>query len=69
MKWIKLLTIVAVALFFFGCGGPRYQNWMQHGSHFKNGDHMAFSLFGWKAPTPEDSKETKEQGWWGVEIK
>lgn len=69
MKWIKLLTIMAVALAFFGCGGPYFAQWPEQKAHFKNGDHMLFSLFGWKAPTAEDSKETKEQSWWGVEVK
>jgi hypothetical protein len=69
MKWIKWLTIVAVTLAFLGCGGAWYQNWSAKNASYKNLDHLAFSWFGYKSVTAEDAQKSKEQGWWGVEVK
>jgi hypothetical protein len=42
--------------------------YMEHDTMYKNWDHMKFSWFGNKNPTPEDQRKSVEQGWWGYEV-
>jgi hypothetical protein len=57
----KLLLLMLLSLFLFGCGLPRGATW-------KNLDHMKYSWWGYKNPTAETGKMSEEQGWWGKEI-
>jgi hypothetical protein len=59
----KLLLLVVLGLFLFGCGAK-----MQRGATWKNWDHMKYSWWGYKNPTVETGKMSEEQGWWGKEI-
>ena len=61
--------MVLMGLFLFGCGAAaRQSEYFQHDSHFKNWDHLAFSIWGFKNPTAETGKNSQEQDWWGKEI-
>ena len=65
-KWIFVLVALG---FIMGCSqGAVQSQWYQHDSMYVNWDHMKFSLFGYRNPTAEDLKMSKEQGWWGAEI-
>jgi hypothetical protein len=65
----KLLIIIMLGLFVYGCGATAQQSeYWKHDSHFKNWDHLKFSLWGYKNPTAETQKESQEQGWWGTEV-
>ena len=59
----KLLLLAVLSLFLFGCGAE-----MRRGSSWKNWDHFKYSWSGYKNPTAETGKMSKEQGWWGKEI-
>ncbi len=59
----KLLLLVVLGLFLFGCGAE-----MQRGASWKNWDHFKYSWSGYKHPTVETGKMSDEQGWWGKEI-
>jgi len=59
----KLLLLAVLSLFLFGCGAE-----MQRGASWKNWDHFKYSWSGYKNPTAETGKMSKEQGWWGKEI-
>lgn len=65
MKWIKLFTIMAVTLAFWGCYGTWFHDWQSYNSSYKNLEHLSFSWFGYQAPTAEDRQDTKEDHWWG----
>ena len=65
----KLILILMLLGFIMGCGQSAVQSeFYQHDSQFVNWDHMKFSLFGYRNPTEEDVKKSREQGWWGAEI-
>ena len=66
----RLLFLFLMGLFLFGCGTTSKQSevFWQHSSHFKNWDHMKFSLWEYRNPTEENYKKSTDQGWWGEEI-
>ena len=65
----KLFLILLAFGFLMACGHSGGQSETnQHGAMYKNWDHFKFSVWGYKNPTPEDIKKSKEQGWWGTEI-
>lgn len=65
MKKIFNLMIIALALIFFmGCS----KAWMSHDTIYKTNDHMYFSWWGYKNPTPDDLKKSQQEGWWGEEV-
>jgi len=64
----KLAAVFILSAFLFGCGGSATQSeFWTHDSLYKNWDHTWFSLSGYKGPTAEDSKNSMQQGWWGIE--
>ena len=65
----KLLVVIMLGLFLYGCGATAQQSeYWTHDSHFKNWDHLKFSLWGYKNPTADTQKNSQEQGWWGTEV-
>jgi len=65
----KLLVILLLGLFLAGCGQSlRESEFYDHGSHYKNFDHLAFSWFGYKNVTDQHVEQSKNQPWWGIEI-
>ena len=65
----KFLAVLMLSAFLFGCGASATQSeFWKHDAMYKNWDHTWFSLSGYKSPTGTDSKNSMEQGWWGVEI-
>ena len=65
----KAIVFVLLALFLAGCSGSLSQSeFLEHDKMYKNWDHMKFSWFGHRNPTPEDQQKSIEQGWWGFEV-
>ena len=65
----KGLVLLAVGLFLAGCGASAKQSeFWEHPSLYTSWDHMKFSWCGYKNPTAETGKQSKEQGWWGIPI-
>jgi hypothetical protein len=65
-KWILLILM---GLFLYGCGaGAKESGFWQHGTMYKNFDHLKFSWFGYKNPDAEKAKQSQEQDWWGIEV-
>jgi hypothetical protein len=65
-KWI---IFAALAMFLLGCShAPRDPELNPHNAHFKNWEHMKFSLWGYRNPTPETLLKSQEQGWWGADV-
>ena len=64
----KLLVVIMFGLFLFGCGAAQESGYWKHDSHFKNWDHLKFSLWGYTNPSAETLNKSQEQDWWGVEI-
>ena len=66
MKKGVLLTLAVFML--AGCGSVSKSEFLQHGSFYKNWDHMKFSWFGYRNPSEENTQKSIEQGWWGVDV-
>ena len=65
----KIILLVIMGLFLASCSGSLVQSeFMEHDTMYKNWDHMKFSWFGYRNPTPEDQKKSVEQGWWGIDV-
>ena len=65
----KLLFILFMGLFLFGCGSNVKQSeFWQRGSHYKNWEHMKFSWGGYRNPNESAHKNSTEQDWWGLDI-
>ena len=65
----KWLLILLLGLFLSGCGAAaRESEFWQHDTLYKDWGHMWFSLYGYKNPTEQKLKESREKGWWGIDI-
>ena len=60
----KILFLLVLGLLLTGCSSEFYK----HDTLYKNSDHMKFSLWEYKNPTPEAAMKSSEQGWWGEAI-
>lgn len=64
-----LFMIVILGFLFSGCSGSVTQSeFMQHSSHYKNCEHVAYSWFGYKKPTAETGQKSEDQAWWGIPV-
>jgi len=69
MHKMKKLFILLIILTVSGCGHLAEQSeFWQHKSIYASGCHMGFSISGYRNPSAEDAKETKQQGWWGIPV-
>lgn len=65
----RLGAILLCGFFLVGCGtAARQSEFWQHDSMYENWDHTRFSVYGFKHPTTDTLKKSKEQGWWGIPI-
>lgn len=65
----KLCLLAFLAFFIIGCGQSAVRSeFYEHDTVYKNWDHMKYSWFGHRNPTPEDGIKSVEQGWWGIEV-
>jgi uncharacterized protein YxeA len=60
----KILFALIALAFIAGCS----PEWYAHDTVYSTNDHMIYSLGGYKNTTPEDVKNSNDQGWWGEEI-
>jgi hypothetical protein len=62
----RLFLLAVIGLFLSGCGASATQSeFWKHPSLYKDWDHMKYSLG--EECTPEMTKMSKEQGWWGLQ--
>ena len=65
----RLVLLVFIGMFLVGCAGTAKEaGFCAHPTMYKNGDHLRFSWWGYKAPSEAACRKTVEQGWWGVPI-
>jgi hypothetical protein len=68
MKKLIVLSLILV-LFTMGCGHMAKESELyNHGSMYKNWDHMKFSMWGHNNPTAEVAQVSSNQEWWGFEV-
>jgi hypothetical protein len=66
----KLFFVAIAALFLTGCGATvRESGYYEHGTHYKDCEHMKFSICGYPNVTKKDVQESKAENWWGLEVK
>jgi len=66
----KLGLLMLLGLFLAGCGtAAKESEFWEHDTMYKNWAHLKYSWYGYKEPTVQTGKESKEQGWWGKEEK
>lgn len=66
MKKLLAVAIIISMLFIGGCSS-NYNVW-EHDSFFKNYDHAAYSLWGYKDTTANDANNSVEQEWFGEKV-
>ncbi|MDZ7700047.1 MAG: hypothetical protein U5R49_25005 [Deltaproteobacteria bacterium] len=65
----KLLLVGVAGLFLCGCGqATKESGFWDHSTMYKNWDHLKYSWFGFKNPTPETGLKSEEQNWWGIPV-
>lgn len=62
----RFIAVLVLGLFLAGCGTAAQQSeFWNHSSMFSGWDHMKYSWGGYEQCTPEQTKVSKEQKWWG----
>ncbi|NNG02336.1 MAG: membrane lipoprotein lipid attachment site-containing protein [Desulfobacteraceae bacterium] len=64
----KIIFLAVIIIFLAGCSSMSQSGYAEHDTHYKNWDHMKFSLWGYRNPAPEDLTKAEEQGWWGLDV-
>ena len=65
----RLLVLVLLSAFLFGCGTAATQSeFWQHGTMYRNWDHMKYSWHGYVNPTNDTGQKSTDQEWWGIEV-
>ncbi len=62
----RLILLIVVCLFLFGCAGAKESGYYEHTSFYKSWSHLKYSWWGYKHCTAEDAQKSKSEGWWGV---
>jgi hypothetical protein len=66
----KLFFIAIAALFLAGCGATvRESGYYGHSTHYKDCEHMKFSICGYPNADKKVAQESKAENWWGLEVK
>ena len=65
----KVVVLMMMALFLASCSQKLVQSeFAQHDTMYKNAEHMKFSWYGYRSPTPDNQRKSVEQDWWGIEV-
>lgn len=65
-KWFLVAT---VGLFLAGCGtAAQKSEYWEHSTMYKDWDHLKFSWYGYKHPSPQTAEESQERKWWGIPV-
>ena len=65
----KLLILFVLAACATGCGGPASKTGVwEHGTLYRDLDHMRFSWGGHRDVSTDELQKSTEEGWWGKEI-
>ena len=66
-RWIVLMM---ATLFLAGCGAAaRESGFYQHDTMYKSGDHLRFSMYGYREVSPNEAQKSNDQKWWGIDVK
>lgn len=65
----RFIAVMITVLFLSGCGAAaRESGFYEHSTMYRNGDHLKFSMCGYKKVSPQEVRQSKEQDWWGKTI-
>ena len=65
----KLFFVVIAVLFLAGCGAAaRESGYYEHGTHYKDWEHLKFSICGYPNIDKKDVQQSNEGCWWGLEV-
>jgi len=65
----KLFAVILMLLFLSGCGAAaRQSEYYEHNSMYRNGDHLLFSVYGYKNVDSKEVQQSKAQVWWGIPV-
>ena len=65
----RLLNVLMIVSFISGCGAAaRESGFYEHSTMYKNGDHLKYSVCGYKKFDPKVAQESKAQDWWGINV-
>ena len=66
---MKIILLVMSLALLIGCAHIKESDWLNHDTQYASWEHARFSLWGYRSPTAEDARLSKEQGWWGKPVK
>ena len=65
----KLFIVTMMLLFLCGCGAAaRESGFYEHNTMYRNGDHLLFSVYGYKKVDTKEVQESSTQQWWGIPV-
>jgi len=65
----RAFAVMMMVLFLAGCGAAaRESGFYEHSSMYKDLDHLAFSMWGYKTLEQKEVQMSKDQDWWGKTI-
>jgi len=65
----KVICLIVLGLFLGACASATQSELWKHDTMYKNYGHLKYSWCGYKDCGPSYTKDSKEQGWWGISIK
>ena len=65
----KLFAVILMLLFLSGCGAAaRQSEFYEHNSMYRTGDHLLFSVYGYKNVDSKEVQQSNAQVWWGIPV-
>ncbi|MCL5807921.1 MAG: hypothetical protein M1418_05165 [Deltaproteobacteria bacterium] len=64
----KMFAVTLMLLFLSGCGAAaRQSEFYEHDTMYKNGNHLLFSILGYKN-VDKQVRQSETQKWWGIPV-
>ncbi|MBE0556202.1 MAG: hypothetical protein IH628_03130 [Proteobacteria bacterium] len=65
----RAFAVMIMVLFLAGCGAAaRESGYYEHDTMYRDFDHLAFSMWGYKSVEQKEIQASKDQNWWGKTI-
>jgi hypothetical protein len=65
----KVYFILISLVFLAGCGtAVKESGYYDHNTHYRDFDHMKFSILGYKNIEPKDVEVSTKENWWGLKV-
>jgi hypothetical protein len=65
----KFFFVAMAVLFLAGCGTAAKESaYYEHNTHYRNWEHLKFSICGYQNIDKKDVQESQKECWWGIPV-